>query len=414
MSEPGGWSTPEGWGAPASPPPAGPAQQPQGEQSPGQQGPGQPANGQAPYGQQDHGPQGYGQPGYGQQGYGQQGYGQQGYGQQGYGQSPHGWQQAPWGSRPVDDKPGVVPLRPLGLGEVLDGAVGVLRRYPRPALGLAALVALVSTVCNVLLLVTAFEPLFDIDTAALDRGDTAALEDAIGGALAGVSLSALLALVSGAVMTGAITAVVGKAVLGQPMTFGQAWTQVRSRLLPLIGLALLVLVIVAGAFIAATLAGVAVIAALGGVGALVGVPLIFAGAVVAVWLYVRLSLAPCALVLERTGIVASLRRSAVLVRRDWWRVFGVLLLTFVIGLFVSQVVQLPFSALGAGSFSGIVDPDTDVLATRSLVLTAIGGGLAATLVAPFTAGVRALLYVDRRIRAEGLDVSLSAAAASRT
>ena len=87
--------------------------------------------------------------------------------------------------------------------------MSVLRRYPRPALGLAALVALVSTVCNVLLLVTAFEPLLTVDTAALDRGDTAALQDAIGGAFAGASLTVLLSLVSGAVMTGAITAVVG-------------------------------------------------------------------------------------------------------------------------------------------------------------------------------------------------------------
>ena len=378
MTEPGGWSTPDGWGAPASPPPAGPAQPAYGQPAYGQ--PGQPPSGQAP----------------------------------GQDVPPYGRPQAPWGSRPVDDKPGVVPLRPLGLGEVLDGAVGVLRRYPRPALGLAALVALVSTVCNVLLLVTAFEPFFEVDTAALDRGDTAALEDAIGGAAAGASLSALLSVVSGAVMTGAITAVVGKAVLGEPMTFGQAWRQVRSRLLPLVGLALLVLVVVAGTFVVATVAGVAAIAAFGGAGALVGVPVVLAGAVAAVWLYVRLSLAPCALVLERTGIGTSLRRSGVLVRRDWWRVFGILLLTVVIGTFVSQVVQLPFGALGAGSVGGMFDPDNDVLATRSLVLSAIGGGLAATLVAPFTAGVRALLYVDRRIRAEGLDVSLSAAAASRT
>ena len=363
MSEPGGWSTPDGWGAPASPP-----QQPGASQQPS------------------------GQPGYGQPQYGQQ---------------------QPWGYRPVDDKPGVVPLRPLGLGEVLDGAVGVLRRYPRPALGLAALVALVSTACNVLLLVTAFEPLFSVDTAALDRGDSAALEDAIGGAFAGASLSVLLAVVSGAVMTGAITAVVGKAVLGETMTFGQAWRQVRARLLPLVGLALLVLVIVAGTFLGATAAAVALIAAFGGAGAAVGLPLLLVGTIAAVWLYVRLSLAPCALVLERTGIGASLRRSVVLVRGDWWRVFGVLLLTVVIGTFVSQVVQLPFAALGAGSFGGILDPETDVLGTRSLVMTAIGGGLATTLVAPFTAGVRALLYVDRRIRAEGLDVSLSAAAASR-
>jgi hypothetical protein len=95
-------------------------------------------------------------------------------------------------------------------------------------------------------------------------------------------------------------------------------------------------------------------------------------------------------------------------------VFGILLLTFAIGTFVSQVVQLPFALVGAGSPGGLVDPQADVLGTRSLVMTAIGAGIAATLVSPFTAGVRALLYVDRRMRAEGLDVSLAAAADARS
>ena len=374
MSEPGGWTTPDGWGAPpgasasSGPSPSGPS---------------------TSY----NAPPSYGPPTYGSQPYGSQ---------------------PPWGTPVVEDKPGVVPLRPLGLGEVLDGAVGVLRRYPRPALGFAAGVALVTTLCNVLLLVTAFQPLLQVDSAALDRGDTDALEDALGGAFAGGALTLLLSILSSAVLTGALTAVVGKAVLGEPLTLGEAWAQVRSRLLALVGLALLVLVVVAGTFAVGTAAGVLVIAATGAVGALVGVPLVLAGAAAAVWLYVRLALAPCALVLERVGIGTSLKRSAVLVRRDWWRVFGILLLTAVIGTFVSQVVELPFAALGAGSFGGLFDPDTDVLATRSLVLSAIGSGIAATLVAPFTAGVRALLYVDRRIRAEGLDVSLSAAAASRS
>ena len=399
MSEPGGWTTPDGWGAPPAPsssgaPQPGPGQQPTYGQ--------QPAPGQQPYGQPAPGQPTYGQPAYGQPAYGQPTYGQQPPGQQ------------PWGMRPVEDKPGVVPLRPLGLGEVLDGAVGVLRRYPRPALGFAAGVALVTTVLDVLLLVTAFQPFLEVDSAAFERGDTAALRDALGGAAAGTLLSVLLSIVSGAVLTGAITAVVGKAVLGQPLSLGEAWTQVRSRLLPLIGLALLVLVMVVGAFAVATTAGALLIAVTGGVGALVGVPLILAGVAAAVWLYVRFALAPSALVLERVGIGTSLRRSAVLVRRDWWRVFGILLLTLVIGAFVSQVVQLPFAALGAGSIGGVFSADTDVLATRALVLSSIGGGIAATLVAPFTAAVYALVYVDRRIRAEGLDVSLSAAAASRS
>ena len=350
------------------------------------------------------------QPEHGQQPYGQQPYGQQ----PGWGPPPGWGQQPPWGTRPVETKPGVVPLRPLGLGEVLDGAVGVLRRYPRPALGLAAAVAVVTTLCNILLLVTAFQPFLEVDPVALDSGETAALEGALGGAFAGGTLSALLSLVSGAVLTGAITAVVGKAVLGEPLTLGQAWAAVRPRLLQLVGLALLVLVIVYGVLAVAVVAAVALVAAGGGAAALVAVPVGLAGVVAAIWLYVRFALAPCALVLERVGIRASLRRSAVLVRRDWWRVFGILLLTVVIGTFVSQVVELPFAVFGAGSVGGLFDPEADVLGTRSLVMSAIGGGIAATLVAPFTAGVRALLYVDRRMRAEGLDVSLAAAAASRS
>ena len=50
---------------------------------------------------------------------------------------------------------------------------------------------------------------------------------------------------------------------------------------------------------------------------------------------------------------------------------------------------------------------------RTLVLfllVTVGSGLATFLVSPFTSGARALLYVDRRMRAEGLDLTLQAAA----
>ncbi|MGI8538037.1 MAG: hypothetical protein ACR2K2_16515 [Mycobacteriales bacterium] len=372
MSEPGSWTAPEGWGGPTQqPPPAAP-----------------------PYGQPAYGPPAYDQPAYGQPAY--------------------AGGLAPWGQRPAEVKPGVVPLRPLGLGELLDGAVGIVRRYPRPALGLSAIIALVTTLINVALLVTAFRPLLEVDPAALETGDTAALQGAIGGAAAGGSLATLLALLSGAVLTGVLTAVVGKAVLGEPMSFAQTWRQVRPFLLRLVGLALLILAIVYGILIAGIAAGVGLVAVGGGLLAIVGVPLILASLAACAYVYIRLSLAPCVLVLERTGILVSLRRSGELVKHDWWRVFGILALTVIIGGFVSQVVQLPFAVLGAGSPSALFDPAADALGTRALVLSAIGGGLASTMVAPFTAGVRALVYVDRRMRAEGLDVALTAAANARS
>jgi hypothetical protein len=360
MSDQGGWTTPEGWGPPTSSPPTAPGYDAVQQSAP--------SYGTPP-------------PAYG------------------------GW-------RP-DVKPGVVPLRPLGLGELLDGAVGVLRRYPRPTLGMSAVVALVATLANVGLLLTAFRPFVDVDqAAALESGNTDALEAALGGAAVGGLLTIVLALLSGAVLTGVLTAVVGRAVLGQPLTLGEAWAQVR----PVLGRLVACAFVVAGAVALPVLAGVflgVLAVALGGpVLLLVGIPLMLGGLAAGAYLYVRLSLAPCALVLEKVGLTDSLRRSWLLVKGDWWRVFGISLLTVVVAQFVALVIQVPFELLGYGS-PGELFSGTGALSSRTLIASSIGSIIAATLVSPFTSGVRALLYVDRRMRAEGLDVALTAAANER-
>lgn len=355
MSDPGGWTTPDGWGPPTPPPPP-PAAAPPIASPP---------------------PSGY----------------------------------SSYGYRP-DVKPGVVPLRPLGLGEMLDGAVGVMRGYPRPTLGLAAAVAVVATLANVLLLVTVFRPFVDLDAATLENGSTEAFQDALGGAAVGGLLTGLLTLLSTAVLTGILTAVVGKAVLGQPLDLRGAWDQVRPLLLRLVGVAVLLAILAGAVVFVGVLVGVLIIAVGGAVAALLGVPLILAGLAGAAYLYIRLSLAPCALVLEKVGIRDSLRRSWLLVKGDWWRVFGITLLTLVVAMFVSLVIQVPFELLGYGSVSDLTGDSGDALSTRTLIASSLGSIVAATLVDPFTAGVRALLYVDRRMRAEGLDVALTAAAAT--
>jgi hypothetical protein len=278
---------------------------------------------------------------------------------------------------------------------------------------MSAAVAVVSALVNVVLLLTAFRPFVDVDAAdSLAEGDAAALEAAIGGAAVGGLLTAVLTLVSTAVLTGVLTAVVGKAVLGQPFDLRAAWDTVRPLLGKLVLVALVLAVIAGGTASVFVLVGTVAIAVGGPALLLVGVPLILGGFAAAVYLYIRYSLAPCVLVLEKVGIRSSLRRSAVLVKGDWWRVFGISALTFVVALFVSLVIQVPFEFLGYGSF-GELAGGGDALSARTLVLSSIGGIVASTLVEPFTAGVRALLYVDRRMRAEGLDVALAAAAVQR-
>lgn len=367
MSEPGGWNTPDGWGGPTQP------------------GRRQPA---APGGQ-PHAPA---------------------YGQQQWGQPapPAGQQQ--WGYQAP--KPGVVPLRPLGLGELLDGAVAIVRRYPRPTLGLGAIVALLTTLANIALVAFAFRPFLELDEAAIEAGDTDAILGALGPALVGFTVTALLTVVGGTLMTGAIAAVVGKAVLGVPLSFGETWKQVRGQFPRLLALALLVIVICTGIMLIGVVIGVAMIAVSGWL-ALAGVPLILVAVAAALYVYYRLALAPCVMVLEQAGVFPSMRRSGILVKGDWWRVFGILLLTAFIAGIVGQIFQVPFAFLGTGDFSGVVDPGAELFGVRYLTLTALGQGLAATLITPFSAGVLALLYVDRRMRAEGLDVALAAASHAR-
>ncbi|MFW5899334.1 MAG: hypothetical protein ACOCUN_02570, partial [Jiangellaceae bacterium] len=118
-----GWSVeqpPRGWTAPDEP-------------SAGWTSPGQ---------QKDAGQPGTGRPDTGQPSGSQPGEWQQGRpaqpGQTGWGTGP-GWT---WAAPSV--KPGVIPLRPLGVGEILDGAVTTIRRNPGPMLGLLAIVAVIT------------------------------------------------------------------------------------------------------------------------------------------------------------------------------------------------------------------------------------------------------------------------------
>ena len=368
---------PPGWSPTPAPPGYGPPQAAQGGEAPAPPGWGPPQAAQG-WGV----PQGWGPP-----------------------QAAQGWG-APqgWGGPPAAPRPGVVPLRPLGLGELLDGSVSVVRRYPRPTLGLSAAVSVVTTLLGVGLLLLLPDKLFSA------AGTSQALTDAqVGGTVVGSLGTVVVGGLAGIVLAGIITVVVGQAVLGEPLSTGEAWRALRPRLLRLVGLALLTgLVLAVAVGVGIGVAALSVVVA-GGAGLVLGVPVALAGVAAAIYLYVRLSLAAPALVLEKIGIIEAFRRSGVLVRRSFWRVLGVLILAALIAGFVNQLLQLPFVVLGGGI--GLFSGSRDVGVT-ALIAAQIGAGVAQTITAPFTSGVRALLYIDRRMRAEGLDVALAAAAAT--
>jgi hypothetical protein len=80
------------------------------------------------------------------------------------------------------------------------------------------------------------------------------------------------------------------------------------------------------------------------------------------------------------------------------------------------VLAIPFSLLGAavGGGSGGLFGAAGTTSVASLIIGAIGSILAATVTRPISAGVNVLLYVDLRMRREGLDLTLRDAAQSQT
>ena len=91
-------------------------------------------------------------------------------------------------------------------------------------------------------------------------------------------------------------------------------------------------------------------------------------------------------------------------RGSFWRILGIYLLTSIIVYVVSQLVVTPFTLVATFALQG------DLSSGLGLVLINVGTAVASILTIVFTAAVVALLYIDVRIRREGLDVELARAA----
>ena len=332
---------------------------------------------------------------------------------------PSGWGAPAWGP-PPPVKPGVIPLRPLGVGEILDGAVTTIRRNPGPMLGLSAVVAIIVQLIGLGVSILMFRDLQAIEDLPA-TASPAEVFGVLGGTLGGLSVVAVVSWIATVILTGILTVVVSRAVLGQNLTVSEAWAKARPKLLKLLLLTLVYSLIALSPLIAAVV--LTALAAAGGAGeATVGIGVLtgLIGICLSVWLYVRYALATPAFMLESTprrrsgqparpiGIGKSLRRSAELVRSSWWRLFGILILVWIVAFIVTQVISVLFS-VPTFFFADPLDPES-MTSLGVLSLSALGGIVSTTITAPFLAAAVALLYIDRRIRREALDVELARAA----
>jgi hypothetical protein len=333
--------------------------------------------------------------------------------------SPYGGGYGTYGAprRPSAPKPGIVPLRPLGVGEILDGAFTAMKWNPRAVLIPSAAVA---TLNGVLTALVAFvwerRVLSGMTVSAQGTISRAQAGQFAGTSFAIYGVSLTFGFIATTILTALLTVVIGQGVLGRKETFGSAWRTTRSRIWAALGAVLLTgpALIVGWMAAIALSAGVGVLLGAGAhlvaVGVLVGSAAGITATVFAVMIWIRWSLVIPVVLLERARPVVSLRRSWRLVRRGTWRVFGILLLTELIVGLARMVIQVPF-VIASGGIGGFVTRPSSPSVT-SASLSAIGGIIGGTVTTPLLAGVIVLLYADLRMRREGMDIDMQAASAS--
>ena len=312
----------------------------------------------------------------------------------------------------------MIPLRPLGLGDVLGGAFTVFRRNARVLLLWSVLLSGVLGLLSTLASTFGQRAIQTRMVSALDgagSGDTVVAGSITMWVLLSVGLP-FLAYLGRAFLVAPVAADTGQRVLGRRATFrglwallaGRRWTVVRWLLLQLaagavLGILFLLVVVAVVSGLSSGDSGLAVFVLL--------VVLVLLGiGVLLAWLGTRFAFTVPTIALEGRGVFASAAQSWRLTRGAFWRTFGILLLVQVVFGFAVSIASFPLT-IGAALAAGTFDPLGQTGASSGIgagaAVAVVLGSLLAIAVQCITdvlsASITTFLTIDRRIRTEALD-----------
>ena len=310
-------------------------------------------------------------------------------------------------------RPGIIPLQPLTFGTILGRSFSALRHNPKVLLGFAMVVQTIAyLVVTIAISAVAFASFSRLDTvpAGTDEWDAVLTGSITLTALSGLVLG-LLAGAVGVLVQAVVISDVLHAAVAEKMTLRMLWQRVRPVAWRLIGytillsLAIGVIVIIVGGLIAVL--AVAVPAA----AVILGILVILAAIPLSLWLSVKLLLVPAVLIVEHTSLGAALGRSWRLSRGRFWVILGIIVLVSLVFGAVAQVVSIPFSFL-ASALTTVIAPTGDESAAAiigivaTLGLTQIVTLLIQSVAVIVQSTAAGLVYIDCRMRHEGLDLDL--------
>ena len=281
-------------------------------------------------------------------------------------------------------------LRPLGFGEILDGAFSLYRRNFGPFV-LTALVPSIALLAGGLLYASA------LSSFVRGGGNPAAAATAIlGPLLLFIVLTALATLVS----WGALTRQAAQAFTGAPVSVPDGLKAGLRALFPMLGaafLAGLVVLVVGGVvgFVSAIFMMV-----MGAIGVIVMTLAILAVYMLAITIFA--GVAP-AVVVEGKGPLSALTRSWDLVSGALGRTMGLVVVSVLIAYMPVIAVMFVTGTTGmmAGPSSAAAMPGAGALIAQQVL-----AWIAGVLTTPFMVSVFVLTYFDRRVRTEALDVQV--------
>jgi glycerophosphoryl diester phosphodiesterase family protein len=306
--------------------------------------------------------------------------------------------------RPPALQPGIIPLRPLGLGEIYDGAFRAIRANPRVMFGLAALVVTIAVALQSLVAwytqgLLASQVL-DV-TSSIDPSGSQGLADSWGTSL-GSFIALPITSIATTVLTGLLIVSVSKSVLGQVVGVGQVIRSPRVWLVVAFSFLLFLAEVLVAGIVGGAVVGFALTDQVGAA-VLFGVVGALALFVAAFWVTVRTLLVAPALMLEGKKLWSTVGRAWRLTRGSFWRLLGIYLLTVIMASIIGYIFQVPAALITSFVFRSTTS-------FGAIVVTGIANVIALTLSTTFVAAVTALLYIDVRMRREGLDIELARAA----
>jgi hypothetical protein len=284
-------------------------------------------------------------------------------------------------------------LRPLAFGEILDGAFTLYRRN-FVTFGLTTLIPTVGIIIG----------FFTLGSGYVDAMTSADPLEMLTQMMTGLWKLTLLFVAGALVMWPALTREVAQAYTGQPTSLADGFTAGARALLPLFGATVLMWIgfIVAGFGVGIVLGMILMVfGAMGDAMGVVGMVLVFLGycAFVIGSAALLFAVVP-AVVVEGAGPLRALERSFTLARGALGQVAGVM----TVAILIAYLPMLAVMAL-IGLFARMMD--RGFLASGELFITQqVLGMSVGILTTPFLASVIVLLYFDRRVRTEALDVQM--------